>query len=75
MLNPETRISYARAGGRYWDRRFVFLKEDSLTIPKGSKYAEKNAYVIFRINHENPSKEIEGLFNRLTQPVIVNYNN
>ena len=74
MLNPETRISYGRAGGRYWDRRFVFLKEDSLTIPKGSRYAEKNAYVIFRINPENPSKEIEELFNQLTQPVIVNYN-
>ncbi len=75
MLNPETRISYGRAGGRYWDRRFVFLKEDSLIIPKGSRYAERNAYVIFKVDPENPSKEIEGLFNRLSQPVTVNYNN
>ncbi len=73
MLNPETRISYGRGGGRYWDRRFLFLKEDSLAIPKGSRYAEKNAYVVFHVDAENPSREIEELFNQITQPVTVKY--
>ncbi len=75
MLNPETRISYARAEGRYWDRRFLFSETDSLIIPKGSRYTEKNAYVIFKINPENPAKEMEELYIKLTQPVLVKYDN
>ncbi len=75
MLNPETRISYAKGGGRYWDRRFLFSKTDSLIIPKGSRYTEKNAYVIFKVNPENPAKEIEELYIKLTQPVLVKYDN
>ena len=73
MLNPETRITYAGAGGRYWDRRFVFSKTDSLVVPRGSKYAEKNAYVIFPVDPEDPSKEIEELFISLTHPVTIEY--
>ena len=73
MLNPETRITYASNGARYWDRRFVFDKENSLSIPKGSKYTEKNAYVIFSINPKEPSKEIEELFLKLTHPLTLEY--
>ncbi len=73
MFNPETRISYSGKGGRYWDRRFVFVKENGMKVPKGSRYAEKNAYLIFPVNSKNPSKEIKELFIRLTQPVKVKY--
>lgn len=75
MIDPETRVSYAAKGGRYWDRRFVFSKNDSLSLPKRSRYYEKNAYVIFQVNSENPSEGIVELFNQLTHPVRVVYNN
>lgn len=77
MLDPETRITYSGGNGRYWDRRFVFVKknENGMKIPEGSRYAEKNAYVIFTANPENPTKEIEELFTRLTKPVLVKYYN
>ncbi len=73
MLNPETRITSSKKGGRYWDRRFFFVKEGDLQVPKGSRYAEKNAYVIFPINPENPAEKISELFDKLTNPVIVKY--
>lgn len=73
VLNPETRISFSGKGGRYWDRRFVFVKENGMKVPKGSRYAEKNAYVIFPVNPDNPSEKIAELFEQLTHPVIVTY--
>ncbi len=73
MLNPETRITYSRKGGRYWDRRFVFTREDSLLVPRGSRYFEQNAYLIFKTETENPAQEITEYFMRLSHPLTVNY--
>ncbi len=73
MLNPETRITSSKKGGRYWDRRFVFVREGGLEVLKGSRYAEINAYVIFPVNPDNPSEKIAELFEQLTHSVIVNY--
>lgn len=72
MSDSQTKITYAHHEGRYWDRRFIDSGE--LRVPKGSKYFEENVYAIFDVENENPSKEIEKLYEQLSNPVIVKYN-
>ncbi len=36
--------------------------------------SEKNAYIIFRINPENPAEKIREVYTKLTHPILVNYN-
>ncbi|MEP3371957.1 MAG: hypothetical protein ABJO28_19980 [Maribacter dokdonensis] len=72
MTDAQTKISYAYNEGRYWDRRFVDSGE--LKVPKGSRYFEDNVYSIFKVDTEDPSQEIQKLYNQLSNPVIVQYN-
>ncbi|WP_339838109.1 hypothetical protein [uncultured Maribacter sp.] len=71
MIDAQTKITYAHHEGRYWDRRFVDSGE--LRVPKGSKYFEENVYAIFDVDNEHPSKEIEKLYEQLSNPVIMKY--
>lgn len=71
MTDAQTKISYSYNEGRYWDRRFVDSGE--LKVPKGSRYFEDNVYSIFKVDNTNPSKEIQTLYNQLSNPVIVQY--
>jgi len=65
---PYTKISRSAGNGRYWNR--VFLEED-LLVPKGSRYYEKNAYLVFDASGENPEQEIQANYKRLTSPLEV----
>ena len=54
---------------KYWNRRLI---HDNLTfIPKGSRYEELNAYLVFAARPENRFKEIEYWAKRLRAPVKV----
>ena len=55
-FQKHTKISRASNGGRYWDRRLIHLQET--LVPKGSRYSETNAYLIFAVNPEDPSASI-----------------
>ncbi len=67
-----TRITKSEKEGRYWDRRFI--DNGSLKIPKGSKYLEENAYLVFKADSINPSKEIEKYNKIIKNPVQVFFN-
>lgn len=47
LYQPFTKISEGAGGGKYWDRRLIH--EHDTQVPAGSRYAEENAYVIFRL--------------------------
>ena len=66
--NPYTKISRATGAGRYWNR--VLLEED-LLVPKGSRYYEKNAYLVFDASGVHPEKEIQEYYQKLTSPLQV----
>jgi len=52
---------------RYWNRRLI---HDHLTfVPKGSRYVEENAYLVFRIGDVNRFEEIQNWAKVLRNPV------
>lgn len=54
---------------RYWNRRLI---HDHLTfVPKGSRYVEENAYLVFRIGDVNRFEEIQKWAKVLRNPVRV----
>jgi hypothetical protein len=63
---PHTKISRASGNGRYWNR---VLSDTIQTFPQGSRYHEKNAYLIFRIDPEFPEKELLYYAERLINPL------
>lgn len=66
--NPYTKISKATGAGRYWNR---VLLEENLLVPKGSRYYEKNAYLVFDASGLHPEKEIQEYYQKLTSPLLV----
>ncbi|MCB0262884.1 MAG: hypothetical protein KDH95_04205 [Calditrichaeota bacterium] len=65
---PHTQIGEWE-GKRYWNRRLV---HDRWTfIPKGSRYAEENAYLLFEIGENDPFETIRYWAERLRHPVTV----
>ena len=69
LYGEHTKISRASGGGRYWNRRLV---HDHLTlVPQGSRYFERNAYLVFKPDRNEPGREIQRYFDRLTNPLIV----
>ena len=70
-FQKHTKISRASNGGRYWDRRLIHLQET--LVPKGSRYSETNAYLIFAVNPEDSSASIREYFQRLNNPLEVDY--
>ncbi|MBM1105744.1 hypothetical protein JQC67_06325 [Aurantibacter crassamenti] len=66
--NPYTKITRSSNNGRYWNR---VLSDTIQTFPIGSKYYEKNAYLVFSVDPDNPEKEILHYYNCLQNPLKV----
>ncbi len=71
--NRHTKITASINSGRYWNRRLINSK--NTFIPKGSKYSEKNAYIVFKVDKNDPAKTIEYFYKCLKNPVKVSYIN
>ena len=69
--NKHTKITASANNGRYWNRRLIDNK--NTFVPKGSKYTEKNAYILFKIDEKDPEKTIKYYYERLKNPVLVRY--
>lgn len=69
---PYTKISRASENGRYWNR---VLSDTIQNFPKGSRYYEKNAYLIFQVDAERPEKELVYFQDCLKNPLIVSVTN
>jgi hypothetical protein len=70
LFQPHTKISDSRGNGRYWNRRLIH--EHKTMVPKGSKYHEKNAYLILD-DLNDISGQINHYLHRLKSPVVVSY--
>jgi hypothetical protein len=69
---PHTKISDGAEGGKYWNRRLI---HDHLTfVPRGSRYREENAYLVFKIDPQNPFVEIRYWASRLRNPLQTTVN-
>jgi len=65
-----TKISNGARGGKYWNR--ILILNESILVPLGSVYAEKNAYITFKIHEgEKRFSEIEKYAKRLNNPLKV----
>jgi hypothetical protein len=63
LYQPHTKITRSANNGRYWNRRLVH--DHNTMIPEGSRYKEKNAYLVFKAHPEDPSREIVNHHKRL----------
>jgi hypothetical protein len=68
LYNNHTKISRASNNGRYWNRVLI---DSVTTVPKGSAYQEKNAYLIFEMGKEIPEEQILFHAERLWNPLTV----
>ncbi len=66
---PHTKISDGSGGGKYWNRRLIH--EYPTFVPKGSRYIEENAYLVFQLDSEDRFKEIKYWADRLHHPLQV----
>jgi hypothetical protein len=66
---PHTKISDGAGGGKYWNRRLIH--DYPLVVPKGSRYIEENAYLVFKIGNEDKFKEIKYWADRVRHPLDV----
>lgn len=69
LSKTQTKISKSVGNGRYWNR--ILVTDTNLHIPKGSRYHEKNAYLIFKVDPKEPEKEIKYYSERLNHPLII----
>jgi len=70
LYQQHTKISASRGNGRYWNRRLIH--EHNTLVPKGSKYYEKNAYLVID-NLEDISGQINYYYQCLKNPITVSY--
>ena len=68
VYDPHTKITKSSNNGRYWSR---VLTDTVHNFSKGSRYHEKNAYLIFEVDKESPEKEILYYHKRLKNPLTV----
>ncbi|HEX9973332.1 MAG TPA: hypothetical protein VGD14_14765 [bacterium] len=65
-----TKISNGDRGGKYWNR--ILILDKITLVPQGSVYAEKNAYIVFKLGEgENRFAAIEQYAQRLNRPLKV----
>lgn len=64
-----TKISDGAGGGKYWNRRLIH--EYPTFVPAGSKYVEENAYLVFKIQPNDPLKEIKYRAGCLRNPLRI----
>lgn len=69
-FEPHTKISDGANGGKYWNRRLV--NERATILPTGSRYAEENAYLVFKIENGDRLAAIKYWAERLRNPIRVN---
>jgi hypothetical protein len=66
---PHTQIGEWLGGIKYWNRRLI---HDHLTfVPKGSRYIEENAYLVFKIGQKDKFKAIKYWTDRLHHPLEI----
>ena len=53
----------------YWNRRIIY--KELTNVAKGSKYVEKNAYIVFDINQDGHLEEINNWSKKLQSPLVV----
>ena len=53
----------------YWNRRIIY--KELTNVPSGSKYVEKNAYIVFDINKEGHLESINNWSKKLQSPLVV----
>ncbi|MEO9892844.1 hypothetical protein [Aurantibacter sp.] len=66
--NPYTKITRSSNNGRYWNR---VLSDTIQKFPVGSRYYERNAYLVFNVDSTSPEKEIVYYYNCLKNPLKV----
>ncbi|MCH6255365.1 hypothetical protein MLD52_02310 [Puniceicoccaceae bacterium K14] len=66
-----TSITTTKNDGRYWDRKLIYGK--SLYVPKGSRYRETTAYIVFKVDENDLAGQIEYYRERLCNPLKVSY--
>ncbi|MBD3383417.1 hypothetical protein GF407_00700 [candidate division KSB1 bacterium] len=66
---PHTRISDGAGGGKYWNRYLIC--DVNTFVPAGSRYMEKNAYLTFTVDREDPLKMMRHYARVLRNPVRV----
>ncbi len=66
LFDPHTKISRSQGNGRYWNRVLI---DSATTAPKGSRYHEKNAYLVFEVDQAVPEKQILYYAERLRHPL------
>ncbi len=67
---PHTRVSNGKGGGKYWNRYLIC--DVNTFVPEGSRYMEKNAYLTFTVDREDPLKMIRHYARALRNPVHIN---
>jgi hypothetical protein len=69
VFQPQTQIGEWLGGIKYWNRRLIHKQ---LTfVPKGSRYMEENAYLVFKIDKDDNFEEIKYWVDRLHHPLEV----
>lgn len=71
LYEEHTKITRSSGNGRYWNRRLI--NDHNTLIPGGSRYREKNAYLIFNASNERDPYTIEEYHKRLSNPLIIQY--
>ncbi len=67
--NRHTKITASRHSGRYWNRRLIDSR--NTVVPAGSRYREKNAYIVFKVGDNIPTKTIAYYSKCLNNPLEV----
>lgn len=67
LYEAHTKITPSTANGRYWNRRLIH--DHDTEIPSGSRYFEKNAYVVFRYSEADGDTWMDDLYQRLLYPL------
>ncbi|MEZ4774947.1 MAG: hypothetical protein R3D00_17315 [Bacteroidia bacterium] len=67
LYEAHTKITPSAANGRYWNRRLIH--DHDTEVPAGSRYFEKNAYVIFQYNEAASDTFMNNLYERLLYPL------
>lgn len=68
LYQPHSKISDGSNGGKYWNRRLIH--EHDTLVKAGSRYYEKNAYVILS-STENIANKLDTIHKKIMYPVEV----
>ncbi|MEH6681429.1 MAG: hypothetical protein V7724_12840 [Sediminicola sp.] len=70
LHEPHTQISVGADEGRYWNRRLI--NDTNTLVPKGSRYHEKNAYLVIEDMNEIGT-QIDDLLNSYKNPLKISF--